>query len=668
MTRFAHLAAAAVVLLGVPGVLPVRPAFAQTVVPTARAPKQRPRISGRAYKLNIDSSPQQAAVYWDAAATPAPRDYGIAGYTPLTLVVPRGSVRVILEMKGFRTQERDIYVAKPESVLVTLEKAAQPARLDLLAGSDGGATGAEVSIDGVTRGTLPNVFELAAGRHNLEVRKAGWKTFTKWIDLAEDERRTVEVVLERAEQAAGTLLVTSDGPGDVYVDGARKDAAPAVVTGLPPGEHVVEVRRDGIPPWRQTVTIAPGQQAKISANLGGAVRTTEPAFDGHGNATLRVQANVPDAEVFLDGATLGKAPLERHDIAAGKHDLIVRKEGYQDLRREVYLFQGQPVALVADLRNAGKVRFLSSPQGAEVSIDGEPIGTTPIERDDIPAGEHVIVFKLSGYEDHKEMVTVAGGKERLLSPDLRANPTGPGPEQLERLKTSMSSFGARVLPQGAFTADLALGYPYVLFARLTLGILAGRGRGLDVGVEMQSFFQMWTGSLHARVQLAEAGPFSVGVRANAGAGAGANSKNTLFGDLAGIASLDFAGVVSLSADLRLSLWSDQFCPKLSDVTLHGAAQSDYCKDAAFADIRKYPEFGSKDPAGQRFGGARLYMGLTLAAAIDRRTSFFARMDFIPGAKIVTFPDGRMAFEDRYNSIMLDDDPLYYGTVGFSFKF
>lgn len=668
MKRSAFLATVAVALLGFPGLLPSGAAFAQTAEPTVVAPKPRPRISGRAYTLKIDSSPQQAVVYWDAAATPAPRDYGIAGYTPLTLVVPRGSVRVILEMKGFRTQERDIYIANPESLLVTLEKAARPAHLEVVAASDGGATGAEVSIDGVVRGTLPNGFEVAAGRHNLEVKKAGWKTLTKWFDLTDDERRTVEVVLERSEQASGTLLVTADGPGEVYVDGARRDLAPALVTGLAPGEHVVEVRREGALPWRQSIAIAPGQQAKVSANLGGAAPTGESGPDDRGKTSLRVQATVPDAEVFLDGATLGKAPIDRHDLAAGKHDLIVRKDGYEELRREVYLFQGQPVALVADLRNVGKVRFLSSPQGAEVSIDGEPIGTTPIERDDISAGEHVIVFKLNGYDNHKEMVTVVGGKERLMSPDLKATPTGPSPEQMERLKTSMSSFGARVLPTGGFTADLALGYPYVLFARLTLGILSGRGRGLDVGVEMQSFFQMWTGSLHARVQLAEAGPFSVGVRANLGAGAGSNSKNTLFGDLAGIASLDFAGVVSLSADLRLSLWSDQFCPNLSDVTLHGAAQSDYCKDAAFADSRKYPEFGGKDPAGQRFGGARLYMGLTLAAAIDRRTSFFARMDFIPGAKIVTFPDERMAFEDRYNSIMSDHDPLYYGTIGFSFKF
>ena len=733
MKRLASLSISATVLtilLGATGLVPVPAARAQVAAPaqTVTAPKPRPRIKGRAYKLKIDSSPQQAVVYWDAAATPTPREYGIAGYTPLTIVVPRSSVRVIIEMKGFRTQERDINVAKPESLLVTMEKAAQPARLEIVAGSDGGSTGADVSIDGVARGTLPNAFEVAAGRHNLEVKKVGWKTLTKWIDLADDERRTVEVVLERAEQPSGTLLVTSDAPGEVYVDGTRRDLAPAVITGLPPGEHIVEVRRDGATPWRQSVTITSGQQAKVAANLGGAAGAglrivstepnvevfvdgeskgkvpvniadikagqhlvegrkpqfrpfeqtveivpgkqslvqlkMEPGADDTGKSILRVQSTVPDAEVFLDGATLGKAPIDRHDLTAGKHYVIIRKEGYEEFKREVYLFEGQPVSLVADLRNVGKVKFLSSPEGADVTVDGEPIGKTPIERDDVSAGDHVITYRLMGYYDHKETITVVGGKERLMSPDLKAMPNGPSAEQVTKQKTSMSSFGARVLPKGGFTADLATGYPYILFARLTVGILSKAGLGLDVGVEMQSFFQMWTGAIHGRLQLVETGPFSVAVRASAGAGAGSNSRNTVFGDVSGIASLDFAGVVSVSADLRWSFWSDQFCPNPDDVINHGVGQSDYCKSV---DSVKYPELGPT-PGGKRFGGQRLYMGLTVAAAIDRRTSFFARLEFLPGAGIITFPDERMAFEDKYNSVMFEHDPLYYGTVGFSLKF
>ena len=86
---------------------------------------------------------------------------------------------------------------------------------------------------------------------------------------------------------SGTLLVTSDAGGDVYVDGARKDVTPAIITGVPAGDHVIEVRKDGIPPWRQTVTVVAGQQVKVAATFGAAAS---------GNGSLRVIASEPDVD------------------------------------------------------------------------------------------------------------------------------------------------------------------------------------------------------------------------------------------------------------------------------------------------------------------------------------------------------------------------------------
>src|SRR5262245_66156551 len=61
----------------------------------------RPAFKGR-YKLKIDSSPQQAAVYWDASPAGQPKAYGIAGYTPITIKVPKGQVKIVLELSGFK--------------------------------------------------------------------------------------------------------------------------------------------------------------------------------------------------------------------------------------------------------------------------------------------------------------------------------------------------------------------------------------------------------------------------------------------------------------------------------------------------------------------------------------------------------------------------------------
>jgi PEGA domain len=707
-----------------------RPAAAQSAAPTGIKP--RPRLKGRSYKIHIDSSPQQALVYWDAGPTPSPRDFGIAGYTPIDLKLPKGPVKLIIELRGFKTQERDLDVRKAATIEATLERAPMPGKLDLRAGGDGSAAGAEVAIDGVVRGTVPNSFDLFAGHHQMEVRKAGYKTFSEWVDISEDEHRTRDLSLERSEVPAGSLLVTSDLGGDVFVDGIRRDTSPAIVSGLTAGDHIVEVRLVGAPPWRQSVTVVAGQQTKVAASMGpsasvGALRVIasdtdvevfvdgeskgkapvdikdikvgqhivegrktrfkpqeqaiqlaggeqtlirlklEPLPDDRPRGILKIQSEVPDAEVFLDGSSLGRAPVERRDLDPGKHYIVVRKEGYAEFKREIMLVENVPLAFAADLRASAGLRFLSTPRGATVSIDGEPIGTAPTQRPDVAAGEHVVEFRLAGYFDSKQTIKVEGGKERIVQADLKLLPTGPTPEQVTRRKTAMSSWGASTLPQGGFTADFGLGYPYIFFARLTVGAFALKPAGLDLGVEFQSFIQMNTLAVHGRMQLAAAGPLAVAVRADFGGGAGSNGKNTAFFDVAGIASLAFADVATFSLDLRVSGWTDQFCPSTEQVQ-NGVSQDDYCKDPIAWSGKYEPEFHGMDPAGKRYSGTRLYSGMTVVFAIDKRMSAFLRLDFLPGAGIVTFPQPRLAYEDKFNSTMFEHDPLYYGTAGISFKF
>ena len=694
--------------------------------------RERPKLKGKTYKVRIDSSPQQAAVYWDAGPSPSPRDYGIAGYTPLDLKLPKGPVKVIVELRAWKTQEKELDIKKAQTVSVTLERAAMPGKLDLRAGGDGSAAGAEVSIDGVVRGTVPNLFELFAGHHQLEVRKPGYKSFSEWVDISEDEHRTRDLSLEKTEAPTGSLLVTSDSGGDVFVDGIRRDAAPAIVSGLPAGDHIVEVRVVGAPPWRQSVSVIAGQQAKVAASMApspssGSLRIIasdtdvevfvdgeskgkapvdikdvkagqhiiegrksrfkpqeqtvrlaageqtlirlklDPAPDDRPRGILKIQSLVPDAEVFLDGSSIGRAPVERRDLDPGKHYLVVRKDGYAEYKREVDLVENVPLMFAAELRAIAGLKFLSNPRGAQVTIDGEPIGNTPTQRPEVAAGEHVVEFKMAGYFDSRQTIKVEGGKERIVSADLKLLPTGPSPEQVTRIRTAMSSWGATTLPQGGFTADFGLGYPYIFFARLTVGAFALKPAGLDLGVEFQSFVQMNTLAVHGRMQLAAAGPLAVAVRADFGGGAGSNGKNTLFFDVAAVASLAFAEIATFSLDLRVSGWTDQFCPSAEQV-LNGVSQDDYCKDNAAWSGKYNAEFNGQDPAGKRFSGTRLYSGMSVVFAIDRRTSAFLRLDFLPGAGIVTFPQPRLAFEDKFNSTMFEHDPLYYGTAGLSFKF
>jgi hypothetical protein len=99
MIRTTRLAAVAFLTIATLCGLGVGEARAQTAAAPAApgVPLPRPRIKGRQHRLKVDSSPQQAAVYWDVGnPTSAPKNFGIAGYTPLTLKVPRGPVKIIV--------------------------------------------------------------------------------------------------------------------------------------------------------------------------------------------------------------------------------------------------------------------------------------------------------------------------------------------------------------------------------------------------------------------------------------------------------------------------------------------------------------------------------------------------------------------------------------------
>ena len=227
------------------------------------------------------------------------------------------------------------------------------------------------------------------------------------------------------------------------------------------------------------------------------------------------------------------------------------------------LIENQTVTLVADLSASGGVRILSTPDGAEVKIDGELIGRTPVQRDTVTSGDHIIQFKLPGYFDHKETIKVEGGREKVFSVDLKPLPSGPTPEQVAKRKMGMSSFGAKVNPVGGVTADFGAGYPYYLTVRLTVGAVAKPG--IDVGVEFQTFFDMANLSMFGRMQLVEAGPFAFGARANVGGGTGVNGRDTYFFDLSAIGSLAFGGVATVNGTMRYSAWTDKFCPTATQI-------------------------------------------------------------------------------------------------------
>ena len=121
-------------------------------------------------------------------------------------------------------------------------------------------------VDKKSVGSLPWNGNLKEGMHLLEVRKDGYRSQQKTIQLAQQQK--LDVTFGELVAIQGNLSVNYKPFGaDVYVDGKKLGQSPRVFNGLLVGNHQVEVRKDGYATDRKTVAISEGQTASITGTL-----------------------------------------------------------------------------------------------------------------------------------------------------------------------------------------------------------------------------------------------------------------------------------------------------------------------------------------------------------------------------------------------------------------
>jgi hypothetical protein len=85
---------------------------------------------------------------------------------------------------------------------------------------------------------------------------------------------------------------------------------------------------------------------------------------------------------------------------------------------------------IGELRRSMSVALLSvvtSPDGAQLSLDGSPRGTTPVTGD-IPSGSHTLALTLDGYVATERSITVVAAETRTVDVTLVATAVAPPPE------------------------------------------------------------------------------------------------------------------------------------------------------------------------------------------------------------------------------------------------
>lgn len=269
--------------------------------------------------------------------------------------------------------------------------------------------GIQVFVDGIDRGPTPARVSVTPGAHILELRGRGTPRVIPFTASAGGE---ISHYLELSTTAeTGHLRVESQPEGArVIVDGVDRGVAPVTVEDLVPGDHEV-LLQSASGSARHVVNVQAGATAALVAPVGVAPANVPVS----GWVSIKSPFTL---EIREDGRVIGTTDADRLMMTAGRHEVQLVNDvlGFSAVR-VINVVPGKVTILTIEPPKG--VLHLNASPWAEVWIDGQRVGETPIGNLSVPIGPHEIVFRHPQFGERRQAVSVTAGAPVRVSVDMK---------------------------------------------------------------------------------------------------------------------------------------------------------------------------------------------------------------------------------------------------------
>ena len=256
---------------------------------------------------------------------------------------------------------------------------------------------ATVAIDGEVRGVTPlTLMDVVPGKRLVSVSAPGFRTYDEFVSIQSGAylQKNYELVPEK-----GLLLVRTDPAGcDVSYNGLSLGVTPLLVTTLPAGgSYQLTLSQNGYGKKNIKVALDGRRPVVIDETL---------SLD---SGILEITSDPEGAEVIVNGVSKGEAPVTVERVPRGIATIVLKKEGYEDMQREVKITAGDRQNLSIRLKGRPtRLTVVTIPEKARVYVDDEFQGRSPIDVK-VEGGEHRVRAELPGYAPMSRTVEVATG-------------------------------------------------------------------------------------------------------------------------------------------------------------------------------------------------------------------------------------------------------------------
>jgi len=266
----------------------------------------------------------------------------------------------------------------------------------------------EIDIDGWPRLRLGERYLLRAGDYELKVTAAGHYDLERTLTVTDEESQTHRLRLRRLPGRLSFATVPEGAT--VAVDGRELGVTPLADVPVDAGERQLRVLAERYLPHRELIEVTGMERAQsFSVEL-------DPAW-----ANVAISSVPVGATVYVDGEDSGRTPALL-EILQGDHRIELVLPRYRSWRQNLSVSAGvhqnlEPIELEPA---EGVLRLSSQPDAANVTVDGEFRGRTPLELSLEPDSERRIAVFRPGYDPASRTLSLEPEEVRDMHLRLQA--------------------------------------------------------------------------------------------------------------------------------------------------------------------------------------------------------------------------------------------------------
>jgi hypothetical protein len=219
-------------------------------------------------------------------------------------------------------------------------------------------------------------------------------------------------------QGAWRALMAAHRPGSVRLEtepaGAtvilypqnERRTSPALFEDVKPGDVTLRIELDGYESRDVAAVVKPGSVTKVEPVQ------LAPTFGG-----LTITSDPPDVYVLLESGarrTEGHTPFNPARLPPGEYHVTYQRPAWHPVIKTVTVERGKTARVFAELKGFN-VELRSSPPGAQITVDRQPTGTTPLKFSGLEPREYQVTATLDGYEVLRRNLNVTRNENVTLT-------------------------------------------------------------------------------------------------------------------------------------------------------------------------------------------------------------------------------------------------------------